>query len=60
MPNHAPKRFHLTRVCRIKALVAAAVHRSNHALVAAHASEANSFNALHAVASAADTDAEDV
>ena len=60
MQSHAAKRFHLTRVCRIKTLVAAAVHRSNHALVAAHVSEANTFNAMHATTSVADMDAEDV
>ena len=58
--SHAAKRFHLTRVCRIKTLVAAAVHRSNHALVAAHVSEANTFHAMHATTSVADMDAEDV
>ena len=43
---HAAKDFHLSRVWRIKALVAAAVHRSNHALVDAIATQAKSFAAL--------------
>ena len=41
-------------------IIISAVHRSNHALVAAHVPEATSFNALHAVTSTVVMDAEDV